>query len=221
MNPTNTTLEPTAKPFATAPSGALSEGASLSSPFPWPIFLVGMMGAGKTTLGRKLAHVLGRRFIDLDHELEARCGVRIATIFDIEGEVGFRSREATLLDACTREPDTVLATGGGAVLRAENRQHLRARGVVVYLHASVEKLYRRTRHDRNRPLLNGEDPRATLTALLDAREPLYREVADLVIDTGSLSQAGLVDTLLQRLQGIAKTIAPPTAPTETPPEPIP
>jgi len=199
----NAAMNPIASPTASshaAPSGRVF--------FPWPIFLVGMMGAGKTTLGRRLAQVLGRRFIDLDHELEARCGVRIATIFDIEGEAGFRQREAALLDEHTRAADVVLATGGGAVLRAENREHLRARGVVVYLHASVEKLHRRTRHDRNRPLLAGDDPRGTLAALLAARDPLYREVADVVIDTGSLSQTGLTDALLARLQSVQKTLQP-------------
>jgi len=202
-------LLPSPTQIPTEPAlAARSDVSSGLVPWPWPIFLVGMMGAGKTTLGRKLAQALGRRFIDLDHELEARCGVRIATIFDIEGEAGFRRREAALLDACTREPDTVLATGGGAVLRAENRQHLRARGVVVYLHASVDKLHRRTRYDRNRPLLSSDDPRATLAALLDARDPLYREVADVVIDSGTLSQAGLVDALLARLQSVQKTLQP-------------
>jgi len=202
MNATAAATHPASAPQPDAPSAAGPHS------LPWPIFLVGMMGAGKTTLGRRLAQALGRRFIDLDHELEARCGVRIATIFDIEGEAGFRDREAALLDVCTREANTVLATGGGAVLRAENRQHLRTRGVVVYLHADVEKLHRRTRYDRNRPLLNGADPRATLTALLDARDPLYREVADVVIDSGTLSQAGLVEALLARLQSVEKNIAP-------------
>jgi len=202
------------------PSSPQPAAPSVVTPLPWPLFLVGMMGAGKTTLGRKLAHALGRRFIDLDHELEVRCGVRIATIFDIEGEAGFRKREAALLDLYTRTPDIVLATGGGAVLLAENRQHLRQRGVVVYLHASVEKLHRRTRYDRNRPLLAGADPRGTLATLLEARDPLYREVADLTLDTGSLSQSGLVATLLLRLQGIEKTITQPvTSIVEPPPEP--
>jgi len=210
MNLTQIPPQAPTEPSIAARTDAPSEVgfSSRLSSFPWPIFLVGMMGAGKTTLGRRLAHALGRRFIDLDHELEARCGVRIATIFDIEGEAGFRTREAALLDACTREADTVLATGGGAVLRAENREHLRARGVVVYLHASVDKLHRRTRYDRNRPLLSGDDPRGTLAALLDARDPLYREVADVVIDTGTLSQTGLVEALLARLQSVQKTLQP-------------
>src|SRR5690606_38233861 len=116
------------------------------------IFLVGMMGAGKTTLGRHLAAAMGREFIDLDHAIEARCGVRVATIFDIEGEAGFRRRETATLDEYTRQPGLVLATGGGAVLAEANRQMLTERGCVVYLRASADELYRRVARDRNRPL---------------------------------------------------------------------
>jgi len=182
-------------------------GAAL--PYDLPIFLVGMMGAGKTTIGRSLAHALGRRFIDLDHEMEARCGVRIPTIFEIEGEAGFRKREAATLDACTRLASIVLATGGGAILAADNRRMLRERGVVVYLRASIDELVRRTARDRNRPLLATANPRATLTALLEQREPLYQEVADLVVETGNLpaaaSIADLVRTLIPQLQSFEKT----------------
>ena len=170
-----------------------------------PIFLVGMMGSGKTTVGRGLAKTLQREFIDLDHELEARCGVRIPVIFEIEGEQGFRKRECQVLDVCSRRPNIVMATGGGAVLSAENRRALRERGIVVYLRATVEELFRRTSRDRNRPLLATADPRATLRELLLQREALYGEIADIVIETGATSVAQIVAQVIQRLDGINKT----------------
>ncbi|WP_322995906.1 3-dehydroquinate synthase [Castellaniella sp.] len=162
---------------------------SSTSPDPaaWvrPIFLVGMMGVGKTTIGRQLAAALGRQFADLDHAIEARCGVPVATIFDIEGEAGFRRRETALLDECTRISGLVLATGGGAILAPENRAMLRARGYVVYLYAGVDELYQRVARDRNRPLLQTEDPRQRIADLLAQREPLYDSVADIRQDTAS------------------------------------
>jgi shikimate kinase len=173
-----------------------------------PIFLVGMMGAGKTTIGKGLARVLQRDFIDLDHELEARCGVRIPVIFEIEGESGFRKRECQVLEDCTIRQNIVLATGGGAVLSAHNRASLRARGIVVYLRASVDELYRRTSRDRNRPLLSTPDPKGTLRHLLEMREPLYSEVADLVVDTGTIPVGQLVVQLIERLKTVHKIIDP-------------
>lgn len=164
-----------------------------------PIFLVGMMGAGKTTIGRGLARAMARDFVDLDQELEARCGVRVPVIFEIEGEAGFRRRESQVLEDCTRRRGVVLATGGGAVISQENRQYLSGRGLVVYLRASVEDLYRRTCRDQNRPLLATADPRGRLTDLLQQREPLYQEVADLVIETGGVQVSRVVDTLLRTL----------------------
>ena len=171
-----------------------------------PIFLVGMMGAGKTTIGKALARALRRDFLDLDHELEARCGVRIPVIFEIEGEKGFRKRECQVLDDCTVRPNIVLATGGGAVIAAENRSALRTRGLVVYLRASVDELFRRTSRDRNRPLLATPDPKGTLRSLLEAREPLYQEVADLTVDTGTMSVGQLVLQIVDRLKQLDKPI---------------
>src|SRR5690554_1657392 len=134
-------------------------------PFDQPVFLVGMMGAGKTTIGRQLARVLNREFLDLDHELEARCGVRVSLIFDIEGEEGFRKRESVALDECSQRRSIVLATGGGAVLAPENQRCLKERGVVVYLRATAEELFRRVSRDRSRPLLQTADPQASLRTL--------------------------------------------------------
>jgi shikimate kinase len=168
----------------------------------WPdnIFLVGMMGAGKTSVGRLLARNLGKQFYDSDHLIELRTGVKIALIFEHEGEQGFREREAAVIDELTRLHDVVLATGGGAVLREENRLALKTRGVTVYLRASVSELWNRTRHDRNRPLLQTADPQARLAELYAQRDPLYRDVARIVIDSGSQSLKALVARLQQRLE---------------------
>ena len=143
-----------------------------------------MMGAGKTTVGKELARRRGVRFADVDHEIIARTGVSIPTIFEIEGEVGFRRRESQALDELTRESEIVIATGGGSVLDPANRVLMSQRGVVVYLNVPPQILWERTRNDRNRPLLQVEDPRARIEELHRARDPLYREVADIVIDGG-------------------------------------
>jgi len=164
-----------------------------------PVFLVGMMGVGKTTIGRQLATALGREFVDLDHVIEARCGVRIATIFDIEGEEGFRRRETAALDEYTRRPGLVLATGGGAVLAEENRRMLSERGCVVYLRAGADELYRRVARDRNRPLLRTADPRQRIVDLLACREPLYESVAAITLDTGDQPVAQVLRNLLPQL----------------------
>ena len=145
------------------------------------------MGVGKSTIGRHLAELLQRRFLDLDHEIEHRTGASIALIFEIEGESGFRKREALLLEELTALSDIVLATGGGAVLLPENRAHLRNRGHVVYLQADIDTLVERTRRDRHRPLLQTVDPRKKLEELLHIRQPLYEEVASLVIRTSHRS----------------------------------
>lgn len=140
------------------------------------------MGAGKTTVGRHLAKRFGRRFLDADHEIEGRTGVRIPTIFEIEGETGFRKREAQVIAELAKENDLVLATGGGVVMDPANRGVLADSGLVIYLNAPPRLLYERTRHDRNRPLLRVPDPLAKLTELYGIRDPLYREIADIVID---------------------------------------
>lgn len=148
------------------------------------IFLVGLMGAGKTTIGKLLAKRLKKTFIDTDHELELRTGVKIPLIFELEGEAGFRDREAALIRELTQRQDIVLATGGGAVLRKENRDALAQNGIVIYLNAKVEDLWLRTQHDKNRPLLQTGDPKAKLMELFSQRDPLYREIADIVITSG-------------------------------------
>lgn len=147
------------------------------------LFLVGPMGAGKTTIGRFLANSLDLEFVDLDTEIEQRCGANIPWIFDVEGEEGFRKREGQLLEEITARKGILLATGGGVVLIENNRELLKKRGFVVYLNASVDQLLERTAHDRNRPLLQVDNPRAVIEELLADRDPLYREVADLVIMT--------------------------------------
>jgi len=163
------------------------------------IYLVGMMGSGKTTVGRTLARRLKLRFIDSDHEIEAHCGVKIPVIFEIEGEAGFRAREAQAIAELTALQGIVLATGGGVVILPENRRRLAERGTVVYLRATPEHLYERVRQDRNRPLLAAPDPLARLRELYRSRDPLYRAVADLVVDTGRQSVQVLARGLLEQL----------------------
>ena len=164
------------------------------------------MGAGKTTVGRQLAKRLGKAFCDSDREIEARTGVRVAVIFDIEGEAGFRRRESDVIEQVTALDNVVLATGGGAVLDPRNREHLKTRGFVIYLHAQPLVLCQRTRSDKSRPLLVG-DPRDRLEKLYMERDPLYREVADLVIDTGRQSVSSLLALVLAKFDEACKLSA--------------
>jgi shikimate kinase len=170
----------------------------MKNPLP-TVFLVGMPGCGKSTIGRSLAKALQRDFIDLDHEIERRCGVRIPVIFEIEGEKGFRARETQVLDEVSKDSGKVIATGGGAILQPRNRELLSERGQVVYLKASIEELYRRTSRDRSRPLLNTPDPKARLKELFAVRGPFYEALADRVVETGTSGIASVVERLATEL----------------------
>jgi shikimate kinase len=149
-----------------------------------PICLIGMMGSGKSTAGRRIAALLGRRFVDADRELEARCGVPITTIFELEGEEGFRRRESQMLEELSGRPGIVLATGGGVVTVERNRELLRARCFTIYLHAGAAELWHRLRNDRVRPLLRTADPRTRIAELVAVRDPLYRATAHCLVRTG-------------------------------------
>ena len=158
------------------------------------------MGAGKSTVGKLLAKKLGRRFLDADHVIEDRCGVKIPVIFEMAGEDGFRKREAQAIKDITAEHDVILATGGGAVLLPENRQLLSERGTVIYLHANPMELWHRTKGGEGRPLLKNGDAKKILENLYAIRDPLYREIADYVIETGKPSVNQLVNTLIMQLE---------------------
>jgi shikimate kinase / 3-dehydroquinate synthase len=166
------------------------------------IILVGMMGAGKTTVGKLLAKQLGKTFIDSDEEIQRRTGVTIPHIFDVEGESGFRTRESSIIQELLKQDNVVLATGGGAILSAHNRSEMKRNGVVVYLKSSVHDLWQRTRHDHNRPLLQTGNPRAKLQELHELRDPLYIEAADMVIPTGKQSVQILLERLQQKLENM-------------------
>lgn len=185
-----------------------AENSLLPKPFVqdevWPadtnIVLVGLMGAGKTTVGRQLAKRLNRPFVDSDHEIEVRTGVPIPTIFEIEGEAGFRKRETQVIAELVRSRGLVLATGGGAVLNPENRANLRANGWVIYLNVPPKQLYERTHADRNRPLLQVEDPLARLQELHTIRDPLYRDAAHQVMDGSRMAAGGITQFLLKEFE---------------------
>ncbi len=164
------------------------------------IFLIGMMGAGKTTIGKSLANYLNKIFVDSDHEIQLRTGVKIPLIFEIEGEAGFRKRETEALRDLVKLENIILATGGGVILNEENRRLLKQNGIVIYLCASVDELLRRTRTDKNRPLLQTEDQHARLTELLEHRDFLYRNTADIIIDSGKQGVRSLVYKLIRKLR---------------------
>lgn len=151
---------------------------------PSKIFLIGLMGAGKTTVGKLIAKSLGKAFYDTDHIIEQRTGVKIPTIFELEGEAGFRKRETDTLSEFAQMDNVVLATGGGVIMAPENRAILRQHGYVIYLRANVNELYLRTRNDKNRPLLQNVDVKAKLESLFHQRNPLYTETSHLIVDTG-------------------------------------
>jgi len=185
--------------MTTSASNALSS-ADLSR----NIYLVGLMGAGKTSVGRLLAKRMQKTFLDSDHEIESRTGVRVPVIFEIEGEAGFRRREAAVVQELITLSGIVLATGGGAVLDPLNRFALHSTGTVIYLRAAPSELYLRTRHDRNRPLLRTADPLAKLEELHRIRDPLYRECAHLIVDTGNQAIRSLVSRIERDLRDRAR-----------------
>jgi shikimate kinase len=166
------------------------------------IFLVGLMGSGKTSVGKCLARLLNKSFFDSDHEIERATGVRVAVIFEIEGEAGFRAREHRMIAELVARENILLATGGGAVLSKENRELLRQHGLVIYLRAPIKSLLKRTQRDRSRPLLQVADPAAKLSALYEQRDPLYCEVAHLVVDTGNQSVRALAGQIEAKLKGL-------------------
>ena len=166
---------------------------------PKRVVLVGPMGAGKSTIGRMLAKELGYRFLDSDRIIEERCGANIPWIFDVEGESGFRERETAMLKELSEEPGTVLATGGGAVMRSEKHAVLKSDAMVVYLRASIDQQIERTRKDRNRPLLQNDNPEAVLRKLFALRDPIYTELADIVMHTDRKSPRLVVRQLVNRL----------------------
>lgn len=164
---------------------------------PQPVFLIGMPGSGKSTVGRLVARETGRSFVDCDREIELRSGASIATIFELEGEAGFRRRESHVLDELTQRADIVLATGGGAVLAEDNRVHLRSRGLVIYLEASMDELVRRASGDASRPLLRTDDPRSALVELMQLRQPLYEATAHLSFRSGAANPRRLVKRIIE------------------------
>jgi shikimate kinase len=166
---------------------------------PQNLFLIGPMGAGKSAVGRQLAQLLHLDFVDSDQEIESRTGVDIPFIFEKEGEAGFRKRESKVIDDLSRKDGIVLATGGGAIMDPESRNHLGARGFVIYLHTSVDQQLSRTRKGRDRPLLENGDPRAVLESLMAVREPLYREIADLTVETDGRKVRAVANEILDRL----------------------
>ena len=171
------------------------------------VFLIGPMGAGKSTIGKLLSHELGQEFVDSDRVIEERAGANIPWIFDVEGEVGFRDREQSVIDSLTQEQDIVLATGGGVVMRPENREYLKNRGVVVYLQTSVSQQLERTAKDKNRPLLQTEDPAAVLRNLLSIRDSLYRDCCQSIVNTDRRHPRSVVNEILKYVHQARSAVA--------------
>ncbi|MCU7887800.1 MAG: shikimate kinase AroK [Candidatus Thiodiazotropha sp. (ex Lucinoma aequizonata)] len=168
------------------------------------LFLIGPMGAGKTTVGKQLAEHYRMEFIDSDHEIQRRTGVDIPTIFEIEGESGFRQREHTVIDELTFREGILLATGGGAVIREDNRKSLSARGLVIYLHCSVQQQFERTQRDKNRPLLSTSDPMKKLTTLMAERDPLYRQTADILVTTEGRNTQSVIQDIRKQIEKLGQ-----------------
>lgn len=186
----------------------LTGWAFFMAAIPNKLFLIGLMGAGKTTVGKILAKNMGKTFYDTDHVIEQRTGVKIPTIFELEGEAGFRKRETETLSELAQQPDIVLATGGGAIIAPENRAILREHGYVIYLRANVNELYLRTRNDKNRPLLQNVDAKAKLEQLFHARNPLYTETAHLIVDTGHQPVAVIIQKIENALKALETSCKP-------------
>ncbi|GKX55531.1 shikimate kinase 1 [Leminorella grimontii] len=164
------------------------------------IFLIGPMGAGKSTIGRQLAQQLNMEFVDSDHEIERRTGADIAWVFDVEGEEGFRDREEKVINELTEKQGIVLATGGGSIKSKETRNRLSARGIVVYLETTIEKQLARTQRDKKRPLLQVDTPRDVLETLAKERNPLYEEIADVTIHTDDQSAKVVANQIIQLIE---------------------
>jgi len=164
---------------------------------PTKVFLIGPMGAGKSTIGKQLASALGLEFMDSDQAIKERTGVDIATIFEYEGEDGFRKREAKVIEELTEEENIVLATGGGAVTSPDVANFLASRGFVIYLECTPDQQYERTLHDKNRPLIQTDNPKETLEKLMESRDPIYRETADLIVSTEKRSAASVIKDILR------------------------
>lgn len=167
------------------------------------IFLIGPMGAGKSTIGRQLAQQLNMEFVDSDQEIEQRAGADISWIFDVEGESGFRKREERIINELTQRQGIVLSTGGGAILSKDTRNYLSARGIVIYLQTAVDKQYERTQRDKKRPLLQDvEDPRQVLEDLAKIRNPLYEEIADIVLPTDEQSAKVMANQIIDLIDNL-------------------
>lgn len=212
-------VEYTCKPEKTGPQGP-SPSPITPCEISLIIIFVGLPGSGKTTIGRQLARRLGLPFVDSDHVIEQRLGCSIREFFAREGEDRFRDVEQQVLDELTQTHHGVLATGGGSVLREANRRHLHERGQVVYLRSTPEEVFRRVRHDTARPLLQVDDPLSRLRALYEARDPLYRQAAHFVIETGRPSVATLINMITMQLE-LSGHLSAPADPGPAAPSPMP